>query len=89
MVQMRKNLIVDDEKVKTLARLRGTSESEAVRQAVDHALMAEEVMAAVRELHARGGIDDVFCTLPDGTDTSTGVVEAEGPAAGAVQRTSS
>jgi len=27
--------------------------------------MAEEVMAAVRELHARGGLDDVFGRLPD------------------------
>ncbi len=26
---------------------------------------AEEIMAAVRELHARGGIDDVFGRLPD------------------------
>src|SRR3972149_5911437 len=51
----RKNLMVEDEKVRELARLRGVSESEAVRQAVDHALAAEEVMAAIRELHARGG----------------------------------
>lgn len=29
-----KNLMVDDEKVRKLARLTGTSESEAVRQAV-------------------------------------------------------
>lgn len=61
----RKNLMVDDEKVRELARRRGTSESEAVRQAVDHALAAEEIMAAIRELHARGGIDDVFGNLPE------------------------
>jgi hypothetical protein len=59
----RKNLVVDAEKVRELARQRGTSESEAVRQAVDHALAAEEVMAAIRELHARGGIQDVFGRL--------------------------
>ncbi len=62
---VRKNLMVDGEKVRALARRRETSESEAVRQAVDHALAAEEVMAAIRELHARGGIDDVFGRLPD------------------------
>lgn len=88
MAQMRKNLIVDDEKVKALARYRGTSESEAVRQAVDHALMAEEVMAAVRELHARGGVDDVFCTLPEETDTSSEAVEPDDPAADAALQAS-
>ena len=42
-------------------------------QAVDFALVAEAVMpairelhnAAIRELHERGGIDDVFGRLPD------------------------
>jgi hypothetical protein len=61
----RKNLVVDAEKVRDLARRRKTSESEAVRQAVDFALAAEEVMAAVRGLHAHGGLDDVFGRLPD------------------------
>ena len=61
----RKNLVVDGEKVRELARRRGTSESQAVREAVDSALAAEEVMAAIHELHARGGIDDVFGRLPD------------------------
>jgi len=64
-VRTRKNLMVDAEKVRELARRRGTSESEAVRQAVDFALAAEEVMAAVRELHERGGLDDVSGRLPD------------------------
>jgi hypothetical protein len=62
---IRKNLVVDGDKVRELARRRQTSESEAVRQAVDYALAAEEVMAAIRELHERGGIDDVFGRLPD------------------------
>ena len=61
--RVRKNLVVDAEKIRELARKRGTSDSEAVRQAVDHALAAEEVMAAIRELHARGGIEDVFGSL--------------------------
>jgi hypothetical protein len=36
--------------------------------------MAEEVMAAIRELHEQGGIDDVVGRLPD---------EVRPPAAGA------
>ncbi|HEY7061582.1 MAG TPA: hypothetical protein VII06_08890 [Chloroflexota bacterium] len=65
---VRKNLMLDADKVRELARSLGTSESEAVRHAVDRALAAEEIMAAIRELHARGGIDDVFGLLPDELD---------------------
>jgi hypothetical protein len=61
----RKNLMVEGSKVSELARRRGTSESEAVREAVDYALAAEEVMVAIRSLHERAGIDDVFGRLPD------------------------
>jgi hypothetical protein len=61
----RKNLMLDAEKVRELARQRGTSESEAVRQAVEHALAAKEIMAVIRELHALGGIDDVFGPPPE------------------------
>ena len=61
----RKNLVVEADKVRALAQARGTSESEAVRQAVDFALAADEVMAAIRDLHGRGGLDDVFGRLPD------------------------
>jgi hypothetical protein len=64
----RKNLMVDAEKVRDLARRRGTSESGAVRQAVDFALAAEEVMAAIQGLHEQGGLDDVFGRLPDEVD---------------------
>ncbi len=59
----RKNLMLDDERVKELARRRGTSESEAVRQVIDFALAAEEITEAFNELAARGGIDDVFGKL--------------------------
>ncbi|MDO8673432.1 MAG: hypothetical protein Q7O66_18650 [Dehalococcoidia bacterium] len=62
---MRKNLVVDGEKVSELACHRGTSESEAVRQALDFALMADEVMMAIRGLHFGGGVDDVFGRMPD------------------------
>ena len=52
--------MLDQEQVRELARLRGTSESEAVRQAVAQALMADEVMLAIDEIREQGGIDDVF-----------------------------
>ena len=68
----RKNLMVDAGKVRDLAERRGMSESGAVRQAVDFALAADEVMSAVRELHARDGLDDVFGRLPDEADAATG-----------------
>lgn len=60
----RKNLMVDEDKVRALARRRGVSESAAVREAVDVALLAEELSDAMRELSALGGIDDVFGKMP-------------------------
>ncbi len=68
----RKNLVMDDAKVKELARRRNTSESAAVREAVDYALAAAKVMAAIRELHESGGIDDVFGRLPDEQEAIAG-----------------
>ena len=65
-----KNLTVDADKVRELARRRGMSESQAVREAVDFALAADETMAAIRELHDRGGLDDVFGRLPDEVEGS-------------------
>ncbi len=61
----RTSLMVDGEKIKELARQHGISEPAAVREAVDHALAAAEVMAAIRALHTSKGIDDVFGRLPD------------------------
>jgi hypothetical protein len=66
---VRKNLVMDDDKVKELARLRGTSESQAVRGAVAFVLAAEEVRAALQHLHEIGGIDDVFGKLADDSDS--------------------
>ncbi len=60
----RKNLMVDDEKVKELARRRGTSESEAVRVAIERELAAEELMTAMRQLQESGGVRDVFNKVP-------------------------
>jgi hypothetical protein len=75
---VRKILMVDAEKVADLARRRGTSESAAVRTAVDHALAAEEIMEAIRELNRRGGVDDVFGLL-NGEDQSPLEVDASQP----------
>jgi hypothetical protein len=60
---VRKNLMLDPEKVRDLARRKGMSESAAVRQLIDFALAAEEITEIVEELRARGGIDDVFGKL--------------------------
>lgn len=60
----RKNLIVDPTRIGQLARRRKTSESAAVREAVDFALAANEVMDAIAKLHGAGGIDDVLGRLP-------------------------
>jgi hypothetical protein len=61
----RKNLVVEDDKVRELARLRGTSESEAVRDAVEFALAAQQIGAAIRKLHDLGAFADDLGRLPD------------------------
>ena len=48
---VRKNLIVDPDELRSLAQHRGTSESEAVRQAVRQALAAEEMVQSLKQLH--------------------------------------
>jgi len=59
MALTRKNLMVDAEQVAALAARRGTSESAAVREAVEAALFAEEFGAAMEALRATGyGTDD-------------------------------
>ncbi|MBI3972949.1 MAG: ribbon-helix-helix protein, CopG family [Chloroflexi bacterium] len=74
----RKNLVLDPERVRELARRRGTSESEAVRQVIDFALAAEEIVEAFDELAARGGVDDVFGKLPvDRADREHDLTERE------------
>jgi hypothetical protein len=66
---VRKNLVLDPEKVRELARRRGTSESAAVRQAIEDVLTAEKVMEAMDELQAIGGIEDVFGDLSEDSDS--------------------
>lgn len=60
----RNNLMLDAAKLRELANRRGTSESEAAREAIDHALAAAAVMAAIAAIHTAGGIADVFGKLP-------------------------
>ena len=55
---VRKNLMVDAEALRDLARERGTSESAAVRDAVAFALAAQEMVSALEELHEMGAFSD-------------------------------
>ncbi len=64
-----RDLMADEAGVPELVREPSSGEATPVPQAADYALVAEEVMAAIRELHARGGIDDVFGRLPDEQDS--------------------
>jgi len=51
----RKNVIIDAAKVRQLRRkLRATSESSAIRTAVDRAFASEEAMAALERIRRRG-----------------------------------
>jgi hypothetical protein len=50
----RKNLMVDADALRALARRRGTTESEAARAAIAAALAADEMVAALRGLHDLG-----------------------------------
>ena len=58
----RKNLMLDPERLGELARRRQTSESEAVREAIEHALAAEEISEIVRAFNRRGGVADLTAT---------------------------
>lgn len=54
----RKNLMVDAEAIRSLARERGTSESQAVRDAVAFAIAAQEMVAALEGLYEVGAFAD-------------------------------
>jgi hypothetical protein len=55
---VRKNLIVDADELRLLAEQRGTSESEAVREAVRMALAGQEMVDALQALHDLGAFED-------------------------------
>ena len=56
----RKNLIVNAEQLRELAKRLGKNESETVRHAVDVLLHEQEVVDAAEAIRRRGGLDDVF-----------------------------
>ena len=53
---VRKNLMVDPDELRALAQERGTSESDAVRDAVRLARAGREMVTALRGLHDAGGV---------------------------------
>ena len=55
---VRRNLMVDPDELRALAQERGTSESEAVRDAVRLALAGREVVATLRALPDAGAFPD-------------------------------
>ncbi len=76
MALTRKNLMVDADQIAALAARRGTSESAAVRDAVETALFAEEFGAAMEALRATGygaatqaDDDDPFVADPSESDS--------------------
>lgn len=76
---VRKNLTLDPEPLRKLARRRGKSESETVREVVDFALAADEIMDALEELRRLGGVADVFETLPNDCEEPISPAESSEP----------
>ncbi len=60
MALKRKNVMVDAEQLKQLAKELGTSESEAIRIAIDRVLHVQEIRSSAAAIRRRGGIEDVF-----------------------------
>jgi hypothetical protein len=57
----RKNLMVESKKLQALRKLLGSSsESEAVREAIDRMLAGEEVIAAIERIRKRGTWTDRY-----------------------------
>ena len=57
---VRKNVTVDVDEVRRLARRLGMSDSAAIRYAVDRLLHEAEVLEAATVIRRRGGLDDAF-----------------------------
>lgn len=60
----RKNLIMEEDKLKALAKRLHVSESGAARRAVDLVLAGEDVAEALRGLRARGTLKDTYHRVP-------------------------
>ena len=60
MAMRRKNLILEEDKLKALAARPRVNESEAARRAAVLALAGEEVAGAPGRLRARGTLDDAY-----------------------------
>jgi predicted DNA-binding protein len=73
---VRKNLMVDAEQLAELAYPRGSSESAAVREAVENALFAEDFAAAMEQLRAVG-----YGTITAAEDDDGPVVYEDDPPA--------
>ncbi|HEV2348747.1 MAG TPA: hypothetical protein VG028_02770 [Terriglobia bacterium] len=59
------NLILEKSKLKRLRRVNGArSNSEAVRNAIDHELAIKGIQTALRRLRERGTLEDVFNRAP-------------------------
>jgi hypothetical protein len=73
-VLTRKNLMVDEDALRALAHARGTSESEAARDAIAHALAWSGMAYALDELRRLGAfaeserVEAVFGPLPPERD---------------------
>ena len=61
---VRKNLIVDPDELRAWADERGTSESQAVRDAVRLALAGKEMVAALKGLHDVGAFAEFEQLFP-------------------------
>ena len=61
---VRKNLVVDPDELQAWAREHGTSESEAVRDAVRLALASQEMVGALQALHDAGAFADFGRLFP-------------------------
>jgi len=58
---VRKNVMLEEDKVQRLVEMLGaTSESEAIRTAIDDRLFADEVMGHVQRLRRRGTVRDAY-----------------------------
>jgi hypothetical protein len=60
MALKRKNVMVDEEQLKELAKRLGMSESEAIRHSVDGLLHLLEIEEAAEKIRKRGGLDEEF-----------------------------